>query len=117
MPIRFACFRPATLGLVLFFCAGFADGLLVPFFPLRAADAGVPVYAIGLLFGCYASVAVDLKNSLGPAIGTFLYSIAPWLPWIAGIPLLAIASLGLGVAFGKVRPDVQADGDASHRVV
>ncbi len=47
--------RPALLGLLLFFCAGFADGMLIPFFPLRAnEEAGIPVGAIRLLFGCYA---------------------------------------------------------------
>lgn len=34
--------RPALLGLFLFFCAGFADGALVPFFPLWASrEAGI----------------------------------------------------------------------------
>ncbi|WP_292345331.1 MFS transporter [Mesorhizobium sp.] len=50
-----------------------------------------------------SSVAVDLKDSLGPSIGTALYALAPRLPWAAGIPLVAIASLGLGVAIGRAR--------------
>ncbi|WP_245279168.1 MDR family MFS transporter [Mesorhizobium loti] len=50
-----------------------------------------------------SSVAVDLKDSLGPSIGTALYALAPRLPWIAGIPLVAIASLGLGAAIGRAR--------------
>lgn len=50
-----------------------------------------------------SSVAVDLKDSLGPSIGTALYALAPRLPWIAGIPLVAIASLGLGTAIGRAR--------------
>ncbi|MET3593255.1 MFS family permease [Mesorhizobium shonense] len=50
-----------------------------------------------------SSVAVDLKDSLGPSIGTALYALAPRLPWVAGIPLVAIASLGLGVAIGRAR--------------
>ncbi|TIV27082.1 MAG: MFS transporter, partial [Mesorhizobium sp.] len=41
--------RPALLGLFLFFCAGFADGALVPFFPLWASgEANIPIGAIGL---------------------------------------------------------------------
>lgn len=50
-----------------------------------------------------SSVAVDLKDSLGPSIGTALYALAPRLPWIAGIPLVAIASLGLGATIGRAR--------------
>ena len=50
-----------------------------------------------------SSVAVDLKDSLGPSIGTALYALAPRLPWIAGIPLVAVASLGLGAAIGRAR--------------
>ncbi|WFP62934.1 MULTISPECIES: MFS transporter [unclassified Mesorhizobium] len=50
-----------------------------------------------------SSVAVDLKDSLGPSIGTALYALAPRLPWATGIPLVAIASLGLGVAIGRAR--------------
>jgi hypothetical protein len=58
-----------------------------------------------------SSVAVDLKDSLGPSIGTALYALAPRLPWIAGIPLVAIASLGLGAAIGRARtaPGVTTD--------
>ena len=50
-----------------------------------------------------SSVAIDLKDSLGPSIGTALYGLAPRLPWLAGIPLVALASLGLGVALGRAR--------------
>ncbi|TGS51645.1 MFS transporter, partial [bacterium M00.F.Ca.ET.179.01.1.1] len=53
-----------------------------------------------------SSVAVDLKDSLGPSIGTALYALAPRLPWFAGIPLVAIASLGLGAAIGRARNPV-----------
>ncbi|RUU11013.1 hypothetical protein EOD23_11645 [Mesorhizobium sp. USDA-HM6] len=52
--------RPALLGLLLFFCAGFSTG-------------------------------------------TALYVLAPRLPWVAGIPLVAIASLGLGTAIRRTR--------------
>ncbi len=39
----------------MFFCAGAADGALIPFFPLWAShDAHIPVALIGLLFACYA---------------------------------------------------------------
>jgi len=61
-----------------------------------------------------SSVAVDLKDSLGPSIGTALYALAPRLPWIAGIPLVAIASLGLGAAIGRARnPSRPTEDDAT----
>ncbi|MFD2052405.1 MFS transporter [Mesorhizobium calcicola] len=55
-----------------------------------------------------SSVAVDLKDSLGPAAGTALYALAPGLPWIVGIPVVAIASLGLGAAIGRTRRAISA---------
>jgi predicted MFS family arabinose efflux permease len=61
-----------------------------------------------------SSVAVDLKDSLGPSIGTALYALAPRLPWIAGIPLVAVASLGLGAAIGRARnPSRPTEEDAT----
>jgi MFS family permease len=64
-----------------------------------------------------SSVAVDLKDSLGPSIGTALYALAPRLPWIAGIPLVAIASLGLGAAIGHARnPSGPTEDDASSQL-
>ncbi|MBZ9862868.1 MDR family MFS transporter [Mesorhizobium sp. CA12] len=64
-----------------------------------------------------SSVAVDLKDSLGPSIGTALYALAPRLPWIAGIPLVAIASLGLGAAIGRARnPSGPTEDDAASQL-
>ncbi|MEI9420527.1 MFS transporter [Mesorhizobium sp. Cs1299R1N1] len=81
--------RPATLGLFLFFCAGFADGALVPFFPLWASsEAGIPVGAIGLLFGCYAGgelLAAPLIGGIADRIGRR--------------PVLIASSLGVGAGF------------------
>jgi MFS family permease len=54
-----------------------------------------------------SSVAVDLKDTLGPSLGTLLYAVAPRLPWIAGIPVVALASLGLGVEMRRNRTAVQ----------
>lgn len=48
-----------------------------------------------------ASVANDLKDTLGPSFGTALYALAPRLPWIVGIPLVALASFGLGLSLRK----------------
>src|SRR5882757_6368078 len=81
--------RPALLGLFLFFCAGFADGALVPFFPLWASsEAGIPVGAIGLLFGCYAGgelLAAPLIGGIADRVGRR--------------PVLIASSLGVGGGF------------------
>jgi DHA1 family tetracycline resistance protein-like MFS transporter len=46
--------RPARVGMVLFFAAAAADGILMPFFALWAHKvAGIPIEFIGLLLGCY----------------------------------------------------------------
>jgi DHA1 family tetracycline resistance protein-like MFS transporter len=50
-----------------------------------------------------SSVAVDLKDSLGPAVGTALYALAPRLPWFVGMPLVALASLSLGATIGRTQ--------------
>lgn len=81
--------RPALLGLLLFFCAGFADGARVPFFPLWASsEAGIPVGAIGLLFGCYAGgelLAAPLIGGIADRVGRR--------------PVLIASSLGVGAGF------------------
>lgn len=81
--------RPALLGLMLFFCAGFADGAVVPFFPFWAGgEGGIPVGAIGLLFGCYAGgelVATPLVGGIADRIGRRFVLIA--------------ASVGVGAGF------------------
>ena len=84
--------KPALLGLLLIFCAGFADGMLVPFFPLWANDeAGVPVGAIGLLFGCYAGgelIAAPLIGGIADRVGRR--------------PVLIASSLGVGGGFAAL---------------
>lgn len=81
--------RPERLGFLLYLSAGFAGGMVVPFFPLWAHDeAGIAVGLIGLLFGCYAA---------GELIAT---------PFIGGIadrigrrPVLILSSSGVGLGF------------------
>ncbi len=110
-----------AVGLFLCFFVGFADGVLMPFFALWAEkDAGISASHIGLLLACYsggellatlimelapaharatymaaASVAADLKDTLGPAAGTSLYAVAARLPWMVGIPVAVCATLAL----------------------
>ncbi len=81
--------RPARIGLFIFFVAGLADGVLMPFFALWAQqDAGIPTEYIGLLLGCYAG---------GELLAT---------PFVGGIadrvgrrPVLLISSAGVGSGF------------------
>ncbi|MES2451691.1 MAG: MFS transporter [Pseudomonadota bacterium] len=81
--------RPTRLAFVLYFFAGFADGMIVPFFPLWArSEADIAVGFIGLLFGCYAG---------GELLAT---------PFIGGIadrigrrPVLVTSSFGVGIGF------------------
>lgn len=42
-----------------------------------------------------ASVTNDLKDTVGPAIGTLVYGVSPRLPWLAGIPLVLMAGFAL----------------------
>jgi len=81
--------RPARVSLFLFFVAGLADGVLMPFFALWAQqDAGIPIEYIGLLLGCYAG---------GELLAT---------PFVGGIadrvgrrPILLISTAGVGIGF------------------
>lgn len=81
--------HPALIGLFLFFCAGFADGAMVPFFSLWArGEAGIAVGYIGLLFACYAS---------GELLATpFLGGIADR---IGRRPVLIMSATGVGLGF------------------
>jgi len=101
---------PATFSLIaaVSLCA-VAQMLVGPLVP-TAVNALAPT-ARRASYMAASSVAVDLKDSLGPSIGTALYALAPRLPWIAGIPLVAIASLGLGAAIGRARSPVDATED------
>lgn len=80
---------PARIGLLLFFVAGLADGVLMPFFALWAQqNAGVAVEFIGVLLGCYAG---------GELLAT---------PFVGGIadrvgrrPVLLVSTVGVGLGF------------------
>ena len=80
---------PARVGLFIFFVAGLADGVLMPFFALWAQqDADVRTEFIGLLLGCYAG---------GELLAT---------PFVGGIadrvgrrPVLLISTAGVGLGF------------------
>jgi len=79
----------ARVGMLMFFAAAVADGILMPFFALWAhKDAGIPIEFIGLLLACYAG---------GELLAT---------PFVGGIadrvgrrPVLLISTLGVGFGF------------------
>ncbi len=82
--------QPAKVALFLFFAAGFADGVLMPFFALWAQkEGGIATAHIGLLLGCYAG---------GELLATpFLGGIADRL---GRRPALLVSTLGVGLGFG-----------------
>jgi MFS family permease len=81
--------RAARIGMLLFFAAAAADGILMPFFALWAhQDAHIPIAFIGLLLGCYAG---------GELLAT---------PFVGGIadrigrrPVLLASTTGVGAGF------------------
>jgi predicted MFS family arabinose efflux permease len=81
--------RAARVGMLLFFAAAAADGILMPFFALWAhKDAGIPIEFIGLLLGCYAG---------GELLATpFLGGIADR---IGRRPVLLASTAGVGFGF------------------
>jgi len=81
--------RAARIGMLLFFAASAADGILMPFFALWAhKDAGIPIAFIGLLLGCYAG---------GELLATpFLGGIADR---IGRRPVLLVSTSGVGLGF------------------
>ena len=77
------------IGVALFFLAGLADGVLMPFFALWAQrEAGVPTAYIGLLLGCYAGgelLATPLVGGIADRAGRR--------------PVLLISTAGIGAGF------------------
>jgi MFS family permease len=56
-----------------------------------------PAHARATYMAAFATVG-DLKDTVGPAIGTYLYAIAASLPWLVGLPAAAVAALALAAA-------------------
>ena len=74
-------------------CFSLADMLAGPLVPTAVNEMAVA--NTRATYMAAISVANDLKDTLGPASGTMLFALASPLPWIAGIPLVGIAALGL----------------------
>jgi hypothetical protein len=56
-----------------------------------------PDHARATYLAAFAVVG-DLKDTAGPAIGTYLYAISAGLPWLVGMPLAFSAAFGLALA-------------------
>jgi MFS family permease len=124
---------PVTLGLLLFFCAGFADGMLIPFFPLWASEeADIPVGAIGVLFGCYAGgelLAAPLIGGIADRLGRRPVLVASSLGvglgfvalfFIHGVPAAVVVLLFTGICESVLHPTIMtviadATSEADHR--
>ena len=81
--------RPMQVGIILFFLAGLADGVLMPFFALWAQrEAGIPTEYIGLLLGCCAGgelLATPLVGGIADRLGRR--------------PVLLVSTAGIGLGF------------------
>jgi DHA1 family tetracycline resistance protein-like MFS transporter len=56
-----------------------------------------PANARATYMAAFATVG-DLKDTVGPAMGTYLFAIAATLPWLVGLPAAAVATLALALA-------------------
>ena len=62
-----------------------------------------------------ASVMNDLKDTLAPTAGTFLFAISPRLPWLLGMPIAMGAAVALAYTMrrhergAEVKADIKAD--------
>jgi len=78
-----------TVGILLCFFVGFADGVLMPFFALWAEkDAGISAAHIGLLLACYSGgelLATPLVGGIADRVGRR--------------PVLLVSTAGVGLGF------------------
>jgi MFS transporter, DHA1 family, tetracycline resistance protein len=89
-----------------------AQVLLGPLVPV-AVNALAPPSARASYMAA-VSTANDLRDSAGPASGMYLYSLAPRLPWLLGMPIALLAALALAITIRRgERPGGAADPDAA----
>jgi MFS family permease len=81
-------------------CFSLADMLSGPLIPSAVNALAAP--KTRATYMAAVSVANDLKDTVGPATGTLLFAVAASLPWMAGIPLVGMAALGLASALTKI---------------
>lgn len=100
-----------VIGMTLLSCNQMVLGPLVP----ATISALAPAQQRARYMAA-ASVSNDLQDSLGPAIGTFLYGTSPRLPWLLGIPLATLAGAFLSRRLRHGRPAVPAPASATQSV-
>ncbi|WP_213948218.1 MFS transporter [Luteibacter sp. dw_328] len=80
-------------------CFSMADIFCGPLIPSAVNELAAP--KTRATYMAAVSVANDLKDTVGPASGTMLFSVAATLPWVIGIPLVGAAALGLASALSR----------------
>jgi MFS family permease len=80
-------------------CFATADMFCGPLIPSAVNELAAP--KTRATYMAAVSVANDLKDTVGPASGTMLFAVAASLPWVAGIPLVGVAALGLAGALSR----------------
>ncbi|MBE1160897.1 MFS transporter [Dyella acidiphila] len=87
-----------TLGASLTLLA-FAQALWGPLVPATVNALAPPSARASYLAAI--STANDLKDSIGPASGMFLYGLSERLPWMLGLPVALLASWALAVSIKR----------------
>lgn len=89
-------FVPTVVGMIVAVSLLSINGVLLdPLVPSVVNDlAPAPQRAT---YMAAISVANDMEDTIGPAIGTAIFGLAPALPWLIGIPL----ALGAGLSLAK----------------
>jgi MFS transporter, DHA1 family, tetracycline resistance protein len=91
---------PSLVALIVaMLCFSTADMFCGPLIPSAVNELAAP--KTRATYMAAVSVANDLKDTLGPASGTMLFAVAASLPWVAGIPLVGMAALGLASALSR----------------
>ena len=62
------------------------------------------------------SVVNDLKDAVGPAVGTCLYAASVWLPWTVGMPVTLTAAVALSLAVHRQEAVTRKNGDGGSLV-
>jgi MFS family permease len=92
---------PSLVALIVaMMCFSTADMFCGPLIPSAVNELAAP--KTRATYMAAVSVANDLKDTLGPASGTMLFAVAASLPWVAGIPLVGVAALGLICFIGAI---------------
>lgn len=79
-------------GVTLF---SFAQVLIGPLVPVTVNELAPP--SARATYMAAISTANDLKDSLGPASGVYLYAVSARLPWLLGLPVALVSAFALAM--------------------